>query len=271
MLTSAIALQQTLPSHHLASGDELSSVQFRDFFQVLHRASQLILRVSETDAPEAAQTLSKDLLQLIELQTLEARRSGGASAMEYESQARYLKAVLADEILLNSDWAGREHWRHELLEAKLFKSSHAGEQVFSQIDQLLSAREPSQRPLAKLYLYVISLGFKGQFRGDADLSKLASYRNDLFQFIFQRPAELSGAERRLSEVPYDNTLSHFASRRLPKISRWWIKFGLIFAGMLVVSELVWLWQSWPVRKSLDITVGSASENLSSLDPRGRIC
>jgi len=144
MLTSAIALQQTLPSHHLASGDELSSVQFRDFFQVLHRASQLILRVSETDAPEAAQTLSKDLLQLIELQTLEARRSGGAAAMEYESQARYLKAVLADEILLNSDWAGREHWRHELLEAKLFKSSHAGEQVFSQIDQLLSAASIGQ-------------------------------------------------------------------------------------------------------------------------------
>ena len=106
MLSSAISLQQTLPSHQLAGGDELSSVQFRDFFQVLHRASQLILRVSETDAPEAAQTLSKDLLQLIELQTLEARRSGGAAAMEHESQARYLKAVLADEILLNSDWAG---------------------------------------------------------------------------------------------------------------------------------------------------------------------
>lgn len=271
MLSSALSLQPGLPSSRVAGGDELASVQFRDFFQVLHRASQLILRVNEADAPEAAQTLSKDLLQLIELQTLEARRSGGSAAMEYESQARYLKAVLADEILLNSDWAGRELWRHELLEAKLFKSSHAGEQVFFQIEQLLSAREPSQRPLAKLYLYVISLGFKGQFRGDADLSKLASYRNDLFQFIFQRPAELSGAERRLSELPYDSTLSHFASRRLPKISRWWIKFGLIFAGLLVLSELVWLWQSWPVRKSLDVTVGSASEIRISSDEGERTC
>jgi hypothetical protein len=67
MLTSTIALQPSLSSHHLAGGDELSSVQFRDFFQVLHRASQLIVRVTETDAAEAAQTLSKDLLQLIEL------------------------------------------------------------------------------------------------------------------------------------------------------------------------------------------------------------
>jgi type VI secretion system protein ImpK len=103
------------------------------------------------------------------------------------------------------------------------------------------------------------------------LGKLASYRNDLFQFIFQRPAELSGAERRLSEVPYDNTLSHFASRRLPKISRWWIKFGLIFAGLLVLSELVWLWQSWPVRKSLDVTVGSATEIRISSDEGERTC
>jgi type VI secretion system protein ImpK len=100
---------------------------------------------------------------------------------------------------------------------------------------------------------------------------LASYRTDLFQFIFQRPAELSGAERRLSEIPYDNTLSHFASRRLPKISRWWIHFGLMLAAMLVLSELVWLWQSWPVRKSLDVTVGSASESHLSFQRRGQVC
>jgi type VI secretion system protein ImpK len=271
MLTSSVTLQQTSHAAQIAGGEDLSSAQFRDFFQVLHRASQLIKRVGEGEAPGAAQTLSKDLLQLIELQTLEARRHGGSAAMEHESQARYLKAVLADEILLNSDWAGREHWRHELLEAKLFKSSHAGEQVFFQIEQLLSAREPSQRSLAKLYLYVISLGFKGQFRGDADLSKIANYRNDLFQFIYQRSAELSGAERRLSEAPYESTLSHFASRRLPKISRWWIKLGLIFAAMLVLSELVWLWQSWPVRKSLDVTVGSSSQTLMSSQHRVPAC
>ena len=46
---------------------------------------------------------------------------------------------------------------------------------------------------------------------------------------------------------------------------------LIFAGMLVVSELVWLWQSWPVRKSLDVTVGSASERLSSSNRGGSLC
>ncbi|NBX53533.1 MAG: DotU family type IV/VI secretion system protein [Betaproteobacteria bacterium] len=242
----------------MGGGQDLASVQFRDFYQVLQRASQLILKVSDADAAEAAQTLSKDLLQLIELHTIEARRIGGAIALEHESQARYLKAVLADEILLNSDWAGREHWRHELLETKLFKSSHAGEEFFRQIDQLLSNREPSQRALARLYLYVISLGFQGQYRGTDDMSMLARYRSDLFMFIFQRQAELNGAERRLSELPYENTLSDYSAHRLPRLSRSWIRLISLVLGMLILSEVMWLWQSWPVRKSLETTVGSTS-------------
>lgn len=254
MDSSNIAIHSSL-SLKSGGGLDLAATQFRDFFQVLQRASELVKRVTEGDAAEAAQALSKELLQLIELQTLEARRAGGAAAMETEGQARYLKVVLADEILLNSDWTGRDYWRHELLETKLFKSSNAGEQVFQQIDQILSAREPSQRQIAKLYLYVISLGFQGQFRGASDLSKLGSYRKELFQFIFQRPAELAGAERRLSETPYESTLSYFSTRRLPKISRWGVFFILILAGILVLSELVWLWQSWPVRRALDTTIG----------------
>lgn len=255
MDSSNISLSGALSVSQLGDGLDLAASQFRDFFQVLQRASELVKRVVEADAAQAAQTLSKELLQLIELQTLEARRAGGAATMENEAQARYLKAVLADEILLNLDWTGREYWRHELLETKLFKSSNAGEQVFLQIDQLLSAREPSKRQVAKLYLYIISLGFQGQFRGASDLSQLTSYRKELFQFIFQRPPELVGAERRLSETPYDSTLSYFSSRRLPKISRWGIMFLLAFAAILVTSELVWLWQSWPLRRALDTSIG----------------
>lgn len=262
MDNATIARQGSLPTAKSGMGTDFTASQFREFFEVLQRASELVKRVAESDAAEAAANLSKELLQLIELQTLEARRVGGASGMDLEIQARYLKVVLADEILLNFDWAGRDVWRHELLETKLFKSSNAGELVFQQLDQILSAREPSQRNIAKLYLYVISLGFQGKFRGDSDLSKLGSYRKELFQFIFQRSAELAGAERRLSEVPYESTLSYSSSRRLPKISRRGIFFLLILAGIFVFSELVWLWQSWPVRRALDTTLGMSAAPLT---------
>jgi len=237
------------------NGIDLVSAQFRDFYRVLKKTSALVKRVSDSDASETVKFLSNDLLQLIEFQSIEARRSGGSDVIETETQARYLKVVLADEILLNCEWSGREHWRHELLETKLFKTSNAGEQVFNQIDHLLSLREPSQRHTAKLYLYLISLGFQGQYKGSADLSKLVSYRTELFQFIYQRPANLTGSERRLSETPYDSTLSYYSTRRLPKIDRWGILFILILAGILVFSELIWLWQSWPVRRALDTSIG----------------
>jgi type VI secretion system protein ImpK len=234
---------------------DFASTQFRDFFHVLHKTSELVKRVTDNHAAETTKFLSTDLLQLIEFQTMEARRSGGPEVIEGEAQARYLKVVLADEILLNLEWAGQQYWRHELLETKMFKTSNAGEHVFFLIDQLLSAREPSQRHVAKLYLYLLSLGFQGQYRGSTNLNILASYRQELFQFIYQRPANLSGNERRLSDTPYESTLSYFTNKRLPKIDRWGILFLLILGGILVISELVWLMQSWPVRRALEKTVG----------------
>jgi type VI secretion system protein ImpK len=259
METSNLAEFSEPSSFRSANGSDLSSMQFRDFFQVLEKTTSLLKRVAEKDAAETAKFLSKDLLQLVEFQTMEARRTGGTEIVEIETQARYLKIILADEILLNCEWSGQEYWRHELLETQMFKTSNAGEQVFVLIDQLLSAREPSQRQVAKLYLYLISLGFQGKFRGTSDLSTLSSYRKELFQFIYQRPANLSGSERRLSETPYESTLSYFSAQRLPKIDRWGILFLLVLAGILVVSELVWLWQSWPVRRVLDTTVGMSSK------------
>ena len=76
-----------------------------------------------------------------------------ASAIRHHDQnpyanpfyARYLKTVLADEILLNTPWCGRERWTAYLLESTLFRTNVAGDLVFSRIEQLLSDREPSRR------------------------------------------------------------------------------------------------------------------------------
>lgn len=237
-------------------GVDLASVQFRDFFDVLSRSAQAALRVADANARSAAEALSRQLCQLIELQTLEARRIGGKTGIDAEVQARFLKAALADEVLLNIEWAGRTHWRHVLIEATLFKSSFAGERVFDDIDQLLREREASRRNLGKLYLYLLSLGFQGRYRGSLMQTKIADYRRELYQFVYQRPADLQGRDRSLSDQPYASTLSHIAASRLPKLNR----SGLIVVAVLLLilglSELVWLWQSWPVREALTSTVAA---------------
>lgn len=260
---SSLAPQSASPRPQLGSagsalneGTDLASVQFRDFFDVLSRMAQTAEQVGDGDAKSAAESLSSRLCQLIELQTLEARRVGGKAGIEAEVQGRFLKAALADEVLLNTDWAGRSYWRHVLIEAMLFKSSFAGERVFDDLDQLLREREPSRRNLGRLYLYLLSLGFQGRYRGTEGQGKIAEYRRELFQYIYMRPADLQGRDRTLSEQPYSSTLSHIAARRLPKMNRSGAIVVLALLFLLGVSELLWLWQSWPLRDILSSDAGA---------------
>ncbi len=237
----------------ISDGVDLASVQFRDFYEVLMRAAQAAVRLGDAEAKPAAEALSRQLCQMIELQTLEARRIGGKAGIEAEVQGRFLKAALADEVLLNTEWAGRTYWRHVLIEATLFKSSYAGERVFADLDQLLREREASRRNLGRLYLYLLALGFQGRYRGIKQ-DKIADYRRELFQFVYLRPADLQGRDRTLSEQAYASTLSHLKAGRLPRFNRMGLVALLALLILLGLSELLWLWQSWPVRTALAASV-----------------
>lgn len=224
--------------------------QFRTFFDEVSKAQLRAIEMRETDPDLAAQQVSKHLENLIELQTLESKREGNRFELESIADARYLKAALADEMLLNTPWIGRDCWTAHLLEASLFRTSVAGERVFERIEQLLSNREPSLRPIASLYLSALALGFQGKYRGAGDTDRFAGYREELFQFVYQRRPDLSGRDRVLSERAYASTLSHIAPRKLPTLSRWTVIFLLGMLGLLAISEILWLWQSWPVRQVL---------------------
>lgn len=248
------SMSTSLSSGATMGGTGLHANQFRLFFQVLQRAAKRARRAPEIEAQAIAQGLSKELARVIELQTLESRRLGGAFILDVEAKASFLKAALADEVMLNLDWAGRAHWHHFLVEATLFGSSLAGEKVFQDIESLLSAREPSQRDVARLYLDALALGFKGRYRGPEHGALLADLRRELFEFIFQRTPDFRGREAVLDLQPYEYTLSNYAPRRLPRISRWTVMYLLIVLCLLALSELLWLWASWPMRQMLQSTL-----------------
>ncbi len=234
---------------------DLATTHFRIFYSEIERARRMALRATEADAEAIAANLSKQLVQVIEMQTLEVRRLGGKAGVDTENQSRFLKAVLADELMLNLDWAGRNDWRHVLLEATLFRSSLAGDKVFNEIEQILLARESSQRRAAALYLHVLSLGFQGRHRGMPDgAEQLAALRRELFQFVYQRAPDLQGRDRVLVPQAYTSTLSHLKAQRLGRINRWTFIFLLSLLLLLGLSELLWLWQSWPIRKLLEAPV-----------------
>jgi type VI secretion system protein ImpK len=227
-----------------------ATTQFRAFLGELMTAQARWPALPDTSGELAAQGMNRHLLNLLEIQTLQSRRDSTRFEMEEVADGRYLKAVLADEILLNTDWAGRDHWSGHLLESTLFRTNVAGDQVFRRIEQLLLDREPSRRNIARLYLFTLALGFQGRFRGaDAD-TRLRSLREELYEFVYQRRPDLGGRDRVVSESAYAYTLSHIAPRKLPTVTRWTVVFLLGLIALLAASEVAWLWQSWPVREAL---------------------
>lgn len=243
------------------AGDDLLLRQFRQFYDELEQACEHAPKFATHDeTQELARQLRRQLENLIELQTLEARRGGNRFAQQASQQALYLKVALADEMLLQRDWAGREVWCQHLLEAALFRTSVAGDKVFADIEQVLREREPSQRPLARLYLFALALGFEGRYRGQNAASHLAGLRGELFQFVFQRAADLGGRDRVLSSQPYASTLSHIVPSRLIRLSRWKVFFIFGLIGLLVLSELLWLWPTWPLRQAAQGTDFTLTES-----------
>ena len=226
--------------------------QFRHFYEELERVWQTApLCNTEAEANTLAHQVNRQLENLIELQTLEYRQGGSRFAQQAAQDARYLKAALADEILLRQEWPGRKVWGQHLLEAAMFRSSIAGEKVFDEINQLLRARESAQRTLAQLYLFTLALGFQGRYRGQAAQELLGDLRRELFQFVFQRSADLAGRDRVLSSQPYSNTLSHIAPRRMAPLSRWKLFFLVSAISLLAISEILWVWPTWQLRQVIN--------------------
>lgn len=238
----------------LAAVDDLATRQFRAFYEEVVKVRDRTSQSRETDIDLVAQAVGRHLENFLELQTLESRRESTRFDLENIADARYLKAALADEILLTSVWIGRDIWTRYLLESSIFRTNIAGEQVFRRVEELLSQREPSTRNLARLYLFTLSLGFSGKFRGSQESDILRSYREELFEFVYQRQPELTVRDRVVNERAYANTLSHIVPNKLPNLSRWSVAVLLAAVSLLAVSEILWLWQSWPVRQALSTSV-----------------
>jgi type VI secretion system protein ImpK len=232
-----------------SGGDDLASSQFRAFAACLLRERAAAPGLPEAEGRSGAASLSHALCQLIELHSIEAGRQ--RDGLDTQAQGRFMKAALADELMLNLDWAGRVHWRHVLVEATLMHSARAGEQVFADIDHLLHERDPARRPLARLYMHLLALGFQGRYRGSADLAPIADYRRRLFQFAWQRDPDMGGREAVFTTQPYDSTLAGERSQRLNKPSRRVAALALALVLLLGVSEALWLWQAAPVQAEID--------------------
>ncbi len=245
--------------------DSLLLRQLRLFVAEVMRMLDEAVRTAAGAEPEpdaarhAAEALSDGLAREIGSQTMEISRSGSPADRAAVDELRYLKAAIADELLLSRDWPGRACFTDCLVETRLFGSSVAGDEIFRRIGLLLADASGQPSQMAPLYLFAIAIGFEGRYRGPAAEVELQPLRDALFRKIYQREPELQPglahqpriADRVLSAQAYRHPLSDIAPVRFFRLSRSTLAFVLAMAVLVGVSQLAWWSSSAPVRRALE--------------------
>lgn len=201
----------------------------------------------------------RKLVALLERQSLDAGREGGDFGLEIYRRAQYAMAALADEIFINLAWAGRDAWREHLLEAKLFGSHNAGEELFERIDALLRDHDALYGELARIYLMVLALGFQGKYRGYPEGAEIIeTYRRRLFRFIYSREPQVAHGDERVMPQAYAVTLDDVSVTRLPYLKPWVWALVLILVLWVGGSHLLWRNAVADIEPLVDDIAGAAS-------------
>jgi type VI secretion system protein ImpK len=174
----------------------------------------------------------QQLLTLLERQAMEAGQ-GGSFAYEVYREAQYVMAALADEIFLHLEWEGKTTW--PLLEARLFQTHVAGEEIFARVDRLLQRRDPFYLDLAAVYFMSLSMGFQGKYRG-LDNRECLEYRRQLFRMIYRRDPKLFTSTGPLFPQAYQHTLDKMEVKRLPAQWTWLWLIAMVFVVWAGASE-----------------------------------
>ena len=182
--------------------------------------------------------IQKKLISIIENVSNTMRAKSGINP-KYISDAKYVMAVLADEIFLNLRWEGAKFWRYTLLEKQIFQTEIAGDKFFSMMDEVIS--DFNNEEMAFLYLMTLSLGFKGRYRDIENSDEhLGWYKDRLYSILNTKSARLYFPGRsHMIESCYEYTNTENDESLLPDYRFWsWCVLTVVFV-YIVVSYIVW--------------------------------
>lgn len=224
--------------------------KFQQFHAELMRLQERLRGGDMFDAdaaePRGAAVLStsatwRRVISTLERHESEAMRQGGALAVEHYKRAQYAMAALADEIFLNLDWPGREAWRQNLIEAKLFGTHRAGEEMFERIDELLRDRDGTSgnAEIARVFISVLALGFQGRLRGRPDAEQeIETIRRRLYRFVYNHDPRVVRGREAVVPQTYAPTLNR-PRVELPYLKPWIWAIVAITALWIGGSHLIW--------------------------------
>lgn len=181
----------------------------------------------------------QSLIMMFRRNAVQILRAAGKPTDNY-FEGQYVMAAFADDVFIHLDWKGKRAWTSNLLETALFQSHVAGEMFFEKLDRLLRDRDPADQTLAAVYLNALALGFRGKYHGVNDHGKLRRYRNELFAFIFQQPADLVNHAKIAFPDSYVQNLRQEKKKKLANPRVWIAVLGLVLFTYLAVSHGIWI-------------------------------
>jgi type VI secretion system protein ImpK len=247
----------------ISAGSTFLVQNFQEFYRELLIQKEKALRSLELQSDETEEEqkatfenmvdkIQKQFREMFELFSLNAQNQVGEFAISHFQESLYLMVAFIDEVFLSFAWPGQKRWENHLIEAQVFHTQVAGESVFKKLEALIEANDPIRNDLALIYLLVISLGFKGKYRGEDDEGKLAWYRQQLYVMINRHPPNLYHPGReRLIPYLYEYNLSAPPGKGLPDVRSWFLSFTVVVTVFVFISCLLW----YTVVRDVDDVVG----------------
>ena len=199
----------------------------------------------------APSAVRERLLAALRSQEAELSRAITGKALNYYREAQYVMVAVADEVFVRLPWNGASYWAANLLETERFATRRAGQAVFERIDSLLERADPDDKELAAVYLTALALGFQGKYADRFDGGALERYRQSLYHFIFEKHPDLTHPFRRIVPQCYEGTIAAGAGQKLRSPRLWWWAAAGVMALWLLVSQLVWMSATGPLRGRMD--------------------
>lgn len=220
--------------------------QFSDFWDEVVRQKRRI--TSGTSGSAESPSPYETLLGILQQQAQAAQR---AESSQRYSEAQYVMAVFADEVFLGMVWPGRASWAADPLEQELFGTQDGRDAFFDRLDALLARGVRTDPDLAKVYLFALSLGFRGRYRSSEETVHLDAYREELYRALYgTNPGTLPGAGRLYPDA-YLSTRSQGEPQRLPQVRGWIVAFLVTLLAFGVASHVLWWKATAEVRSEVE--------------------
>ncbi len=133
----------------------------RPISELASECLMLILQLRSTDNYGNPETLKNRVTEMFDRFEREARSSGIDN--EKVTKAKFALVAFLDETIISSKWNQKEVWLSDPLQIKMFDTFNAGEEFFTNLEELRQ-RSSANKDALEIYYLCLALGFKGKYQ-----------------------------------------------------------------------------------------------------------